>query len=323
MRQFGICTAIIAIAVFGSGCDLILGPNEALVLRVIDGDTIEVVIQSQNYTVRYIGIDTPETHGQVEPYGQEATEANRQLVEGKIVRLEKDVSETDRYSRFLRYVYVEAEGQEMMVNAELVRLGYALAATYPPDVKYTDLFLQLEREAREAGRGLWGLNPTPESEAMVEATPTPTPSPSPTATFTPTPIPTHTPTPVPTATPTAVPFGTVNIDPGCSQFDAPGNDNDNKAEEYVCLVSTAGEALELEGWRLMDQKGFEGREETRYRFPEFTLVPQAMVRVHTGCGEATTSDLYWCKKGFAIWNNDGDTAYLFDAAGNLVAQYAY
>lgn len=128
---------------------------QASVVRVIDGDTIEVDIAGNVHKVRYIGIDTPETvhptRGE-EPYGKEASAKNRELVNRKVVRLERDVSETDKYSRLLRYVWVG----DLFVNAELVRLGYAQVVTYPPDVKYQDLFLQLQREAREAGRGLWG-----------------------------------------------------------------------------------------------------------------------------------------------------------------------
>lgn len=135
--------------------------QEAKVTRVIDGDTIEVAIGGSLYKVRYIGIDTPEiVHPSkpVEYLGKEAAAKNRELVEGKVVYLEKDVSETDRYGRLLRYVWVG----ETMVNAELVRLGYAQASTYPPDVKYQDLFLKLQAEAREAGRGLWA-EPRPSS----------------------------------------------------------------------------------------------------------------------------------------------------------------
>ncbi|HIP95694.1 MAG TPA: hypothetical protein EYH32_00580 [Anaerolineae bacterium] len=129
--------------------------EEAYVLRVVDGDTIEVEIGGQRYKVRYTGVDTPETKHPAKPiecFGHEATEKNRELVEGKTVYLEKDVSETDRYGRLLRYVHL-ADGT--FVNAELVRLGYAQVATYPPDVKYVDLFLRLQHEARQAGRGLW------------------------------------------------------------------------------------------------------------------------------------------------------------------------
>ena len=87
----------------------------------------------------------------MECYGREASEANKKLVEGKFIRLEKDVSEVDRYGRLLRYVYVN----DLFVNDYLVRQGFAHAVTYPPDVKYQDLFRQAETEARENNRGLW------------------------------------------------------------------------------------------------------------------------------------------------------------------------
>jgi micrococcal nuclease len=139
---------------------------EALAIRAVDGDTIEVEIEGESYKVRYIGIDTPELHHPEKPveyYAQEAYEKNRELVEGKTVFLEKDVSETDRYGRLLRYVYVG----DLFVNAYLVQQGYAQASTYPPDVKYQEHFLELQREAREAGRGLWGPILTPASPGEV------------------------------------------------------------------------------------------------------------------------------------------------------------
>jgi len=122
-----------------------------IVKRVIDGDTIEI---STGDRVRYIGIDTPETSHPSKPiecFGKEASDKNKQLVEGKKVRLEKDVSETDKYGRLLRYVYVD----NIFVNLELVKLGYAYSSTYPPDVKYQSQFLAAQNEARENGRGLW------------------------------------------------------------------------------------------------------------------------------------------------------------------------
>jgi len=143
--------------------------QQAQVVRVIDGDTIEVSIGGKTYKVRYIGINTPETKDPqkgVEWMGPEAAAKNEELVGGKVVGLEKDVSETDRYGRLLRYVWVG----DLMVNAELVRLGCAQVSTYPPDVKYTDLFLQLQREAREAGR-MCGLTPTPSPSAQPSPPP--------------------------------------------------------------------------------------------------------------------------------------------------------
>jgi micrococcal nuclease len=118
------------------------------VTEVIDGDTITIAGGDR---VRYIGIDTPEIHPQVEAFGREAWQANRELVEGKAVRLERDVSETDKYDRLLRYVWVDGT----MVNAELVRRGLAEAKAYPPDTKYRSFLEQAEAEARQAGRGMW------------------------------------------------------------------------------------------------------------------------------------------------------------------------
>jgi micrococcal nuclease len=143
--------------------------EQAQVTRVVDGDTIDVQIAGATYRVRYIGVDTPETVDPRRPvgcYGREASERNRQLVEGKTVELEKDVSETDKYDRLLRYVWVEGE----MVNATLVQEGYAVASTYPPDVKYQELFQSLQQEAREAGRGLWGpaCIPTPVAPGVCD-----------------------------------------------------------------------------------------------------------------------------------------------------------
>ncbi|MFP3975141.1 MAG: thermonuclease family protein [Dehalococcoidia bacterium] len=124
----------------------------ALVTRVIDGDTIEI---DGRRDVRYIGIDTPETgnsHGPDECFATEATAKNRELVKGKNVRLVRGLENKDKYDRLLRYVYVD----ELMVNAELVRLGYVEAYPFPPNVRYMEMFSELEQEAQENDRGLWG-----------------------------------------------------------------------------------------------------------------------------------------------------------------------
>jgi len=126
------------------------------VVRVIDGDTIEVCcIGWKRESIRYIGINTPETHHStkgVEAYGKEAAEANARLVSGKTIRLEFDVQQRDRHGRILAYVYLE---DGTFVNAWLVQNGYAQVMTVPPNVKYQELFLKLQREARDVGRGLW------------------------------------------------------------------------------------------------------------------------------------------------------------------------
>ncbi len=127
---------------------VVSGLDEALVVRVIDGDTVEL---EGGERLRYIGMDTPESTTQHECFGEEATARNRDLVEGHVVALETDVSDRDRFGRLLRYVYVDG----VMVNELLVLEGYANASSFPPDVKYQERFLAAEAAAREAIAGLW------------------------------------------------------------------------------------------------------------------------------------------------------------------------
>jgi micrococcal nuclease len=125
--------------------------TEALVVRVIDGDTIEL---ENGERVRYIGINTPETvHPEkpVECFGKAAKERNIELVLNETVRLERDVSDRDQYGRLLRYVYID----DVFVNKALVEEGYAYAYTLPPDVRHADTFVTAEASAREHDRGLW------------------------------------------------------------------------------------------------------------------------------------------------------------------------
>jgi len=123
-----------------------------LVKKVIDGDTIEL---SSGEKVRYIGINTPETvdpEKSVECFGKEASDKNKELVEGKMVKLERDISDKDKYDRLLRYVYLE---DGTMVNLVLVDDGYAFQSTFPPDVKYQSQFAEAQKEAKEELKGLW------------------------------------------------------------------------------------------------------------------------------------------------------------------------
>ncbi len=134
--------------------------TEANVLRVIDGDTIEVDINGITYKVRYIGIDAPELNDEgceFSALAQEATRCNSQLVRGKTILLEKDVSEIDQYGRLLRYVYVD----DIFVNAELVRQGLAWAKAYEPDTKYQDYLEEMEAKAKQAEIGIWSIPPAP------------------------------------------------------------------------------------------------------------------------------------------------------------------
>lgn len=143
----------------------------AWVVAVVDGDTIRVDRGSGiAERLRYIGIDTPETvHPEVpvEPWGPEAAAANADLVAGKQVLLERDVSEVDRFERLLRYVWVETPDGWRMVNAELVALGLAEARAYPPDTRHHEYLRGMEEAARRAGAGLHGSRP------QASATPEP------------------------------------------------------------------------------------------------------------------------------------------------------
>ena len=160
--------------------------QKAKVSRVVDGDTIEVVYDGYAYKLRLIGVNTPETkHPQkgVEFFGKEASAFTEEKLNGKDIYLEKDVSDTDRYQRLLRYVWLTPpkdplnptyeEVRDNSFNGVLVRDGYANASTYPPDVKYSEWFSKIEAEARNNSRGLWNESARAEWEAVnvVQAQP--------------------------------------------------------------------------------------------------------------------------------------------------------
>lgn len=131
--------------------------SNALVTEVIDGDTIRL---ETGETVRYIGIDTPETrhpNKPVECFGKEASQKNIDLVLGRNVKLVKDVSEVDRYGRLLRYVYVG----ETFINEELVKEGYAYSSAFPPDISQQELLNEAQKSAQERVLGLWNSSICP------------------------------------------------------------------------------------------------------------------------------------------------------------------
>lgn len=135
--------------------------ERVLVRQVVDGDTIVVLSGVKDEeTVRFVGADTPET---VDPrrsvgcFGKEASSETKKLLSGKMVILQKDISDTDKYKRLLRYVFLPLENNQFLfVNDYLIREGFAKVLTYPPDVKYDEQFRQAEKEAKENKRGLWG-----------------------------------------------------------------------------------------------------------------------------------------------------------------------
>lgn len=141
---------------------------QAVVTSVSDGDTVHVKLGGRDERVRMIGVNTPEiSHPDLgireQPYGRQAAAYTRKRLLGKKVWLELDVQQRDKYGRLLAYVWLsppasfsEKEIRARMHNAELLLNGYAQVMTVPPNVKYADLFVKFQREAREKGKGLWG-----------------------------------------------------------------------------------------------------------------------------------------------------------------------
>jgi micrococcal nuclease len=138
----------------------------AVVREVIDGDTFRAVLAGgREEKVRLIGVDAPESTKEVEPYGKEAAAYTRKRLSGRTVYLELDVGERDKYGRLLAYVWLdrpqsgsEDEARAKMYNAELLLVGLAQVMTVPPNVKYAELFVKLQQEAREAKKGLWAAD---------------------------------------------------------------------------------------------------------------------------------------------------------------------
>jgi micrococcal nuclease len=156
---FKLSAAVLAAALWTSCASTspipISGRSSATVTRVVDGDTVIARVGGEELRVRLIGIDTPETvaPGQpVECFGPAASAFTHRRLEGRAVELEFDVERLDRYGRTLAYVWLGGE----LFNETLVREGYAVVTTFPPDVKYVDRFVAAQRAAREQRLGLWG-----------------------------------------------------------------------------------------------------------------------------------------------------------------------
>jgi len=148
--------ALLAVPFVALAVSLAWSGEQATVVRVVDGDTLVVSIAGREERVRLIGVDTPETvHPQkpVKYFGKEASAFTKRMAEGAVVRLETDpgTADRDKYNRLLRYVYLP-DGK--LLNAEIIAQGYGFAYTNYPFGKMEE-FRKLEREAREASRGLW------------------------------------------------------------------------------------------------------------------------------------------------------------------------
>ena len=133
------------------------GKPLATVTRVVDGDTAHVLFRGRDVTVRFIGVDTPETVAPGQPIECDGPEASlfttRQLT-GKRIRMEFDVDRIDPFGRTLAYLWMH-DGS--LFNETLVRRGFATVATYPPDTRYVQRFEAAQRAAKATRRGLWGV----------------------------------------------------------------------------------------------------------------------------------------------------------------------
>ncbi len=262
------------------------GMVECVVTNVVDGDTIDVGSCADTGRVRLILIDAPELSGGARCFSRESTEYVAARLLGRTVGLERDVSNTDRYGRYLRYAWVDGE----LFNERMVRDGYAALAVYPPDVKYRERIAAAEAEAKAANRGLWGVC----GGLNAPATPTPA-SGAPTAT------PTRTPTPPATPTPggacTAATARVVSL---------------NKAAEVVVIEGSG----DLTGWYLISERGNQ-----RFDFPA-GFVLAGRVEVWSGVPQFanTPTRLWWSEQTF--WNNtQDDDALLYDCTGRLVQRF--
>jgi micrococcal nuclease len=160
MPRLRLAALLLMLAVAGCEATARVGAPErgsvGRVQRVVDGDTIHVRVDGRRETVRYIGVDTPESvkpGAPVECFAKRAGAFNERLVEGERVRLVLDAEHRDRYGRLLAYVYRVRDG--VFVNAALVRRGYAQPLSIPPNVAHAREFRRLASRARRDGRGLW------------------------------------------------------------------------------------------------------------------------------------------------------------------------
>ena len=177
-RRFLIAPALLIMALVGCGPDDTAEPtagsvpvdssptgdgtpsgSNAVLVRVVDGDTLVVDLEGRDERVRLIGIDAPESVAEERPdqcYGVEASdEVKRLLPAGTELVLERDVEPRDQYGRLLAYVYRSVD--DLFINEVLVRDGFAGVLNYPPNDTYAERFRTLETAARSAGAGLWGV----------------------------------------------------------------------------------------------------------------------------------------------------------------------
>ncbi len=238
----------------------------AELLRVLDGDSIEVEVSETTVEVRLVGINAPERDECYGDAGREALTLN--LEAGPITLVAAGGDDTDRFGRLLRYVYAG----DTPVAEEMLISGHAnvLQGDHPRE----DAFVALADEAASSQLGMWQPDACgPEVVTATEITKV--------------------------------------------EYNPPGPDRDNSAEEYVVIHNSGEASQDLTDWIVRDESS-----QHRYRFPPVTLAPGAHLRLRSGCGDDGESDLHWCA-GDPVWSNGGDTALLQDPNGNVIDRVIY
>jgi micrococcal nuclease len=253
-----------------------------IVSEIIDGDTFSV---TSGERVRMMGINTPEVD---QYFYEEAKEVLSLMLDKSSVFLERDISDTDKYGRLLRYIFVG----ELFVNLEMVKRGFANVFTVPPDVKYTDELLEAERYAREKNLGLWEISAGYIGENIKEDEETKTGS------------------------STGQPGTELKIISVELVWDAPGNDMENLNGEYAGIKNESAYDIDIGGWTVKDSA-------TKiYEFRHYILKSGEKIFLYSGSGSDSEGRFYW-NNSQPVWNNDHDTLYLRDNTGLLVEIYNY
>lgn len=256
--------------------------QEITVKRVVDGDTLKIDWSGKEESLRLIGVDTPETVHPTKPVqegGVEASDYSKSSLTGATVFVEVDVQERDQYGRLLGYVYL-SDGTQY--NAKLVSEGYAKIATFPPNVRWVDLFTYLQKDARDNGRGLW--SPASENGGVPQ---------------------TRQPEPLTTPESPNEVTGHLNI----TEID--------KVKEIVVIRNPSMDDVDLTGWKLTSVEGNQ-----TFTFPVgYTLKSGGIVMIVSGPNAAAGEGvLIWSNKN--MWNNEKpDPGILYNAKGEIDFQY--
>jgi endonuclease YncB( thermonuclease family) len=267
-----------------TGQDLQSKPSLDLytVSRVIDGDTFSV---AGGGMVRMMGINTPEVD---QYFYEEAKEVLSMMIDKTIVSLERDMSDTDKYGRLLRYVFAG----ELFVNLEMVKRGFANIFTVPPDIKYADELLEAERYARENNLGLWEISAGYIGENIKEDKENKAGS---------------------NTGQSGAELKTISVE---LVWDAPGSDMENLNGEYADIKNESAYDIDIGGWTVKDSA-------TKiYEFKHYILKSGEKIFLFSGSGTDSGGRFYW-NNSQPVWNNDHDTLYLRDKEGMLVEIYNY